>query len=104
RVAVSMPEGVVSETKVLDATLTEGRGVLEWSITGVARGDRPLPAVHLEKPSPFGLWQIRGMRDVPCTLRIYPNLRDRATALLFLRIADPGFRMRRQVGKGREFD
>ena len=35
---------------------------------------------------------------------MYPNLRDRATAALFLKTANPGLRMRRQVGKGREFD
>ncbi|MBZ5626871.1 MAG: DUF58 domain-containing protein, partial [Acidobacteriia bacterium] len=33
-----------------------------------------------------------------------PNLRDRATASLFLKTADAGLRMRRQIGKGREFD
>jgi len=37
-------------------------------------------------------------------LRVYPDLRDRATSLMFQKTADPGFRMRRQVGRGREFD
>src|SRR5207248_429659 len=32
------------------------------------------------------------------------NLRDRATAALFLKTSDPGMQLRRQVGKGREFD
>jgi uncharacterized protein (DUF58 family) len=104
RVAMTMPEGVESEIKVLDATLSDTGEILEWPVTGSTRGDRPLPAVHLERPSPFGLWQIRAPRDIRCTLRIYPNLRDRATTMLFLKIGDPGFRMRRQVGKGREFD
>ena len=104
RVALPMPEGVESEKKVLDATLSGAGEILEWPVSGRARGDRLLPAVHMEKPSPFGLWQIRATRDIKCTLRIYPNLRDRVTARLFLKIADPGFRMRRQVGKGREFD
>ncbi len=35
---------------------------------------------------------------------MYPNLRDRATASLFLRTAEAGLRRRRQVGKGREFE
>lgn len=104
RVAVPMPEGIESEKKVLDAKLSGAREILDWPVTGRVRGDRLLSAVHLENPSPFGLWQIRATRDIGCTLRIYPNLRDRATAMLFLKIADPGFRMRRQVGKGREFD
>jgi uncharacterized protein (DUF58 family) len=104
RVALPMPEGVESEKKVFEATLSGTGEILEWPVIGRARGDRLLPAVHLEMPSPLGLWQIRAARDIKCTLRIYPNLRDRVTAMLFLKIADPGFRMRRQVGKGREFD
>jgi uncharacterized protein (DUF58 family) len=104
RLAMPMPEGVESPMAVLDATASGAREILEWSVTGQARGDRSLPAVHLEKPSPLGLWQTRGTREVHCTLRVYPNLRDRVTSMLFLKIADPGFRMRRQVGKGREFD
>ena len=47
---------------------------------------------------------MRAAHPCACTLRVYPNLRDRATAALFLKTADPGFRLRRQVGKGREFD
>jgi len=104
RVALRMPEGVESGEKVLDATLTDNREILEWPVMGRVRGDRLVPAVHLEKLSRLGLWQTRATRDIQCTLRIYPNLRDRVTAMLFLKIADPGFRMRRQVGKGREFD
>jgi uncharacterized protein (DUF58 family) len=41
---------------------------------------------------------------LPCRFRIYPNLRDRSTAALFLRTPQIGLRMRRQVGKGREFE
>src|SRR5580658_6766379 len=69
RVALPMPEGVESEKKVLDATLTDLGEILEWPVTGRARGDRLLPAAHLEKPSPFGLWQVRATRDIRCTLR-----------------------------------
>ncbi len=58
----------------------------------------------METASPFGLWAVRAARPCDCTLRVYPNLRDRATAALFLKTADPGFRLRRQVGKGREFE
>lgn len=104
RLAMPMPEGVSSAKKTLDATAKGAREIIDWPVTGRARGDRLLPAVHLEKPSPLGLWQTRDTRDIQCTLRVYPNLRDRVTAMLFLKIADPGFRMRRQVGKGREFD
>jgi uncharacterized protein (DUF58 family) len=46
---------------------------------------------------------VRAARETAFTFRVYPNLRDRATTALFLKNA-PGLRMRRQVGKGREFD
>ncbi len=39
-----------------------------------------------------------------CQLRIYPDLRDRASAALLQRTRAPGTRLHRQVGKGREFD
>jgi uncharacterized protein (DUF58 family) len=41
---------------------------------------------------------------IECALRVYPNLRDRATAALFLRDPHAGVRVHRQVGKGREFE
>jgi uncharacterized protein (DUF58 family) len=108
RLALPMPEGVTSEKTVIEATLLSpqpgAREKIDWPVTGHTRGDLPLPAIHLEKPSPLGLWHARGTRNIQCTLRVYPNLRDRGTAMLFLKIADPGLRMRRQVGKGREFD
>ncbi len=103
-IALPMPEGVASKTRILSAPGVGAREIVEWPLTGHVRGDRLLAAVHLEKPSPAGMWLIHGARRIQCTLRIYPNLRDRATSLLFLKIGGPGLRMRRQVGKGREFD
>src|SRR5581483_4829853 len=58
----------------------------------------------LETASPFGLWLVRSERTVDCDVRVYPNLRDRATAALFQRTATLGMRLHRQIGKGREFD
>jgi uncharacterized protein (DUF58 family) len=46
----------------------------------------------------------RARRNLGCTLRVYPNLRDRATAGLFLKTANVGLRIHRQIGKGREFE
>jgi uncharacterized protein (DUF58 family) len=69
-----------------------------------SRGDHRFTELYLETPSPLGLWLARDARTLDCTLRVYPNLRDRATAALFLRTADLGVRLHRQVGKGREFD
>ena len=103
-VATPMPEGVESEIKVIHVAGLAPRELIEWPLTGRTRGDRPIQLVHLEKPSPLGLWLTRGSRNIQCVIRVYPDLRDRATALLLLRTADPGLRMRRQVGRGREFD
>ena len=64
----------------------------------------PLRELHVEAGSPLGLWLARQPRPLEFSFRVYPNLRDRATAALFLRTADTGLRVRRQVGKGREFE
>jgi uncharacterized protein (DUF58 family) len=81
-----------------------GTSVLDYPVTISTRGDYPFSPLFLEIPSPLLLWQARATLPVDCTLRVYPNLRDRATAALFLRTADLGVRLHRQVGKGREFD
>ena len=82
----------------------KGKSVVDWEIMATARGDRAVGALHVEAPSPWGLWLARATHPVNCTLRVYPNLRDRATAGLFLRTANVGMRVHRQVGKGREFE
>ncbi|MBZ5622629.1 MAG: DUF58 domain-containing protein, partial [Acidobacteriia bacterium] len=104
RLGVVMPGGVSSEKTVEETLAPPGLSLLPWPCTGRARGDQVLRELHLETPSPFGLWQVREPRPVEFTFRVYPNLRDRATASLFLKTADAGLRMRRQIGKGREFD
>ena len=103
RLAATMPAGVESEWTVEEAIAPPGASAIEWPCVGRTRGDHPLGALHLEVPSPWGLWQMREPRPAGFTFRVYPNLRDRATALLFLK-STPGARMRRLVGKGREFD
>ncbi len=103
RVAVRMPAGIEAERTTEEVAAPPGNSVFEWDVVGRARGDHPLDRLYLETPSPWGLWQMREPRQVGFTFRVYPNLRDRATASLFLKSA-PGARMRRLVGKGREFD
>jgi uncharacterized protein (DUF58 family) len=104
RLSVATPPGVPSLSIVEETAVPAGASRFDWACTGVERGDHPLRALHLEAPSPFGLWLARSERALNCTIRVYPNLRDRATAALFHRTAAAGQRMRRQVGKGREFD
>lgn len=81
-----------------------GQAVLPYPVTIAARGDHRVTQLFVETLSPLGLWQVRATLPLDCTLRVYPNLRDRATAALFLRTAELGVRLHRQVGKGREFD
>jgi uncharacterized protein (DUF58 family) len=104
RAAVVMPAGVVSAKPVQKIEAPPGACRVDWWCTGVERGDHPLRELHVETPSPLGLWMARSACPVQCNLRVYPNLRDRATASLFLRTADIGARLRRQIGKGREFE
>jgi len=104
RLSVATPPGVPSASVVEDTTIPPGTSRIDWACTGSERGDHAITVVHLEARSPFGLWLTRADRAVNGTVRVYPNLRDRATAALFQRTAVVGMRMRRQVGKGREFD
>lgn len=104
RVAPEVPEGVRTEMPVAKVVLPAGASVVPWMCTSDARGDHVLVKLHLEVRSPAGMWSVRDSRTIDCTLRVYPNLRDRATAGLFLRTAEPGARLRRQRGKGKEFE
>jgi len=104
RLSVATPPGVASASLVEETVVPAGVSRFDWPSTGIARGDHPLRTLYLEAPSPLGLWQARSPRTLDCAIRVYPNLRDRATAALFQRTAAAGLRVRRQVGKGREFD
>ena len=104
RAALAMPEGVQTERAIETVNLQPGKSAIEWPCTGSARGDHALRELHIEASSPLGLWLARGRLAVDCDLRVYPNLRDRATAALFLRAPNAGVRVHRQVGKGREFE
>ncbi len=104
RLGAVMPDGIESSKPVEETLAPSGRSLFEWSCTGRKRGDHALNELHLETGSPLGMWQVREPRRVAFTFRVYPNLRDRATASLFLKTANAGLRVRRQIGKGREFD
>jgi uncharacterized protein (DUF58 family) len=104
RLGVAMPDGAASDELTRALVVTPGASTTDWPVTGTARGDHNLAQIHVEARSPMGLWLVRGRRAADCELRVYPNLRDRATAALFSRTANIGLRTRRQLGKGREFD
>ena len=101
---LDVPLRVALGQAIEETIAPSGRSVLEWPCTLHTRGDHPVDTLHVESGSPFGLWRTRAAHKVDCTLRVYPNLRDRATAGLFLKTANAGLRVHRQVGKGREFE
>lgn len=104
RIAATAPASVVLDPPVNQAAIPAGRSALEWTCTPRERGEHRIETFHLETISPWGLWNARAQQPAACTLRVYPNLRDRATAGLFLRTANLGMRLHRQIGKGREFE
>ena len=104
RFAPAMPEGIVAAQEAQTLEAAAGAVHLEWPCTGVIRGNHAIQRVHLQTPSPLGLWRIQATCKVSCSLRVYPNLRDRATARLRRRTEESGLRKRPQVGKGREFE
>ncbi len=104
RLGATPPETVESERITLDIAAPPGTSTVQWPVVCRARGDYSLDALHLQTPSPWGLWLLRESRPLAFRFRVYPNLRDRATAALFRKTSNAGLRMRRQVGKGREFD
>jgi uncharacterized protein (DUF58 family) len=104
RLGVNLPPGIETESPTLDFSAPPGASTVDWPCTGRARGDHPLREMYVEAGSPLGLWLAREPRTLEFSFRVYPNLRDRATAALFLRTANIGMRVRRQVGKGREFE
>ncbi len=85
RIALALPEDVVSDQATLPCEAPPGRSSLEWPLTGMVRGERRLNQLHIENRSPLGLWNIHSARGIACELRVYPNLRDRASAALLQR-------------------
>src|ERR1035441_3940683 len=104
RLGAVMPGGVASESLIEDVLAPAGANRFDWQATGIARGDHPLAALHLEVASPFGLWLPPPPPPAAERKRTRLNSRYRATAALFLKRADSGPRAHRLLGKGREFD
>ncbi len=104
RLGVNMPAGMQTASPEMIVEAPTGDSSIDWPCTGLARGDHALRELYLESGSPLRLWCARRALPVELSFRVYPNLRDRATAALFLRTANIATRVARQVGKGREFE
>jgi uncharacterized protein (DUF58 family) len=110
RVALPAPEelGVEVPEAVVEAGFPEDGAAVRvaWRARPWRRGIFHLRQVHLERPSPGGLWNVRWAAPVSGEVRVYPNMltEGRRLAALFLRRPVPGWRARRQVGRGRDFE
>ena len=108
RLGLPVPPALVSCSEDLVIQILEAGKTYRaaWMCTAVQRGRHHLRACHLECASPAGFWDLRRKVDVDGEVRVYPDLRSerKRVAALFLRRGDLGMRMRRQVGKGREFE
>lgn len=86
--------GTAEETSVPFEVVPRRTG--RWAVTGL----------RAEVGSPLGFWDLRTSLPASTELRVYPNLlaEKRAAATLFLNRGRTGLHVRRQVGKGREFE
>ena len=108
RLGLPLPREVSSPQEDLLTFLPKDAARLRvpWLCTPLKRGQFHLRRCYLETESFLRLWTFRGVRDVACEIRVYPNLaRERNNlAGLFLNRGGFGIHVRRQQGKGREFE
>ncbi len=108
RFGLALPECIRSkrESFEMEVPRTDCWYRLRWSVEPMECGRFALAACCLEVPSRLGFWLVRRVVSVAAELRVYPNLRRerRGAAALFLNRGDYGGHLRRQVGKGREFE
>jgi uncharacterized protein (DUF58 family) len=108
RLALPLFSEISSPQEDLLVSLPEGAEHLRvsWPCTPLRRGQFRIHRCYLEVESFLGLWAFRGTRDVSCEIRVYPNLTQERNnlAALFLNRGSYGIHVRRQHGKGREFE
>jgi uncharacterized protein (DUF58 family) len=108
RFALGLPPAFVSRDEEMRVNLPAGssRASIDWPCTPGRRGRFRSALACVQTDSRFGLWHMRTRVDVPCELRVYPNLFLAAGRLAALTLArgENGIRVRRTVGRGREFE
>lgn len=108
RLGLPFPDLIESPLEELDLTLAPDvlLSRTHWEVRPLRRGDYRLSHCYLERPSPLGLWLVRGALPLDGEIRVYPDLVPacRSMAALFLPRGAVGVRHRRQVGRGREFE
>ncbi len=103
RVGIVAPEGIDSPDEDQFVETPAGAAEFIWRASPQRRGRYMFDSVHLEAPSPLGLWSVRAEQPAAMEIRVYPNLR-RHRDLKALRHGLGGARSLRQIGRGREFE
>ncbi len=103
RLGIAWPEGLSAGSDVLTVTAPESPFVVEWPFTPERRGKHTIGAVHVERLSRWGFWEVRGPAGGGIEIHAMPSLGTAGDVLSFRRLT-VGQRAVRQVGKGREFE
>ena len=79
---------------------------VEYRLMPLKRGQYYFDNCYVETSSRLGMWLIRGDLSMNVEVRTYPDLSEerRRLSALFLNRGANGIHVRRQVGKGREFE
>lgn len=108
RLALSLPGGVESlePERAVELPAAVPRVRVAWPCTARRRGRLTGLLACWETASRLGWWQLRRRQAVAGELRVYPNLftERKQLAALFLARGQFGTRLRRTVGRGREFE
>lgn len=108
RVGLPLFKELPSPQEDLVAILPKGVEHLRilWPCIPLRRGQFHIHRVYVGTISFLGLWAFRGTQDVACEIRVYPSLAQERNnlAALFLNRGSYGIHVRRQHGKGREFE
>jgi uncharacterized protein (DUF58 family) len=108
RLGLLLPREISSPQEDLLALLPKGAEHLRvlWPCTPLERGQFHIHTCYVETKSPLGLWAFQGPKEVACEIRVYPNLTQERNnlAALFLNRGGYGIHVRRQHGKGKEFE
>ncbi len=103
RIGLAVPEGLALDPEEQSIEVPGGASRLEWLLAPQRRGEYTLRECYVEAASPLGLWAVRGTQAISSEIRVYPNLRERAT-LKALRRGIENLHLTRQLGRGREFE
>jgi uncharacterized protein (DUF58 family) len=102
------PEAVRPESEEERILLASGGGrhVIELSVRPRVRGLHESGRLQVSVRSALGLWEVRGAFAGGTRLRVHPDILGdrRSFAVAFLPRFAGGTRLRRQLGRGREFE